>query len=60
MSQSLILIDILSSTCLEKNEKNKKKERKKREVARGFFPRAGARHPFVAVPGRIFVTVRCN
>jgi hypothetical protein len=43
---------------LEKNEM--KKKRKKREVARGFVPRAGARHPFVAVPGRIFVTVRCN
>jgi hypothetical protein len=52
MSQSLILIDALSSACLEK--------KKKKEAARGFLPRAGGWHILLAVPGGIFVAVRCN
>jgi hypothetical protein len=45
MSQSLILIDGLSSSCWDK----KRKRKRKGEMARGaFIPRAG--HPLLVVP----------
>jgi hypothetical protein len=50
MSQSLILIDALTSACWER--------KKKREMVSSFFPRA--RHALLAVPHGIFVAVRCN
>jgi hypothetical protein len=54
MSQSLILIDALSSACWEK------KKIKKREVAGAYFLGLEARHTLLAVPGRIFIAVKCN
>jgi hypothetical protein len=39
----------------------KRKENKKEiEMARAFFPRAGARHALLAVPSRIFLADSCN
>jgi hypothetical protein len=58
MSQSLILIDALSSACWENKEKGKKIMReKKREVAWSIFPRV-SRNFLLAVQGRILTTVR--
>jgi hypothetical protein len=57
MSQSLILVDALSSACWEKKEK----KRKKKEKWPGpFFPGPEARHALLAVLAGIFVAVRCN
>jgi hypothetical protein len=36
------------------------KRKEKREVDRGFFPRARAGHALLAVLGGIFMPVRCN
>jgi hypothetical protein len=38
----------------------KMKRKQKNKAARGFFPRASARYTLLAVPGRLFVAVRCN
>jgi hypothetical protein len=59
MSQGLVLIDS-SVFCLLGEEGKRRIKRKKGEVARGFFPRAGARHALLAVLGGIFSAVRCN
>jgi hypothetical protein len=51
MSQSLILIDVLSSVVGREKEK-------KREKLGFFFPSAG--HTLLAVPHGIFRAVTCN
>jgi hypothetical protein len=60
MSQSLILIDALSSACWGKKRKGEKEKKKKQEKDGGHFsfPRAG--HALLAMMCRIFRTVRCN
>jgi hypothetical protein len=58
MSQSLILIDSLSSAFWVKEEKKKEREREKWPGA--FFPGLETGHGLLAVPGGIFVAVRRN
>jgi hypothetical protein len=53
MSQNLILIDALS--CLLGEERGKKVKR-----PGALFPGPEARHNLLAVPGGIFMAVRCN
>jgi hypothetical protein len=50
MLQISILIDALSSACLEK--------KKKTETASGLFPRVG--HALLVVPHGVFMATRCN
>jgi hypothetical protein len=56
MSQSLILIDALSSASWEKREREREREReRKRKTLWRLFPRA--RHTLLAVLRRIFAVV---
>jgi hypothetical protein len=46
---------MLCLLLVERRMKRKEKKKKKRETASGFFPRAGAGHALLAVPGEIFI-----
>jgi hypothetical protein len=52
MSQSLILIDTLSSICWKNKEKEKKK--KERETSRDTLPRAGGQTCLAGCAGQDF------